>query len=237
VARRPVPAGTPEPTGAGHLVDLIRRSVPPLHPAGTPFVAVPLALAALGRRHRSVRTASLLTAGAMAGFFRHPPRVPPNRAGIVVSPADGEVALVDTAVPPPELNLGSAPRPRVSIFLSVLDVHVQRVPVSGTVEAVVHKNGQFLSADLADASEVNERTSMHLRTTGGHDLAVVQIAGLLARRIVNNTSVGDSLTIGDTYGLIRFGSRVDTYFPEGSTTTVLVGQRAIGAETVLAELP
>ncbi|WP_204869176.1 MULTISPECIES: phosphatidylserine decarboxylase [Nocardiaceae] len=237
MARRPVPPGTPEPTGAGHIVDLVRRSIPPLHPAGTPFVAVPLALAGLGRRHRVVRTASLLTAGAMAGFFRHPPRVPPNRAGVVVAPADGEVALVDHAVPPAELNLGSTPLPRVSIFLSVLDVHVQRVPVSGTVEAVVHKAGQFLSADLADASEVNERTSMHLRTPSGHDLAVVQIAGLLARRIVNTTSVGDSLTIGDTYGLIRFGSRVDTYFPEGSRTAVIVGQRAIGAETVLAELP
>lgn len=237
MARRPVPQGTPEPTGAGHFVDLIRKSIPPLHPAGAPFVAVPLVVAGLGRRHRIVRTASLLTAGAVATFFRHPSRVPPNRAGVVVSPADGEVALVDRAVPPPELDLGTEPLPRVSIFLSVLDVHVQRVPVSGSVQAVVHKAGQFLSADLADASVVNERTSMHLRTPAGHDLAVVQIAGLIARRIVNDAQVGQNLTIGDTYGLIRFGSRVDTYFPEGSRTAVLVGQRAIGAETVLAELP
>ncbi|MBY6367448.1 phosphatidylserine decarboxylase [Rhodococcoides corynebacterioides] len=237
MARRPVPAGTPEPTGLGHIVDLIRSSIPPLHPAGAPFVAAPLAVAALGRRRRAVRTVSLLTAGAMAGFFRHPPRVPPNRAGVVVAPADGEVALVDVAVPPAELDLGSEPLPRVSIFLSVLDVHVQRVPVSGSVIDVVHKAGQFLSADLADASVVNERTSMHLRTPAGHDLAVVQIAGLLARRIVNHASAGDTLTIGDTYGLIRFGSRVDTYFPAGSRLTVLPGQRAVGAETVLAELP
>ncbi|MDV7196433.1 phosphatidylserine decarboxylase [Rhodococcus kroppenstedtii] len=237
MARRPVPAGTPEPTGLGHVVDLIRSSIPPLHPAGAPFVAAPLAVAALGRRRRAVRTASLLTAGAMAGFFRHPPRVPPNRAGVVVAPADGEVALVDVAVPPAELDLGTEPVPRVSIFLSVLDVHVQRVPVSGEVVDVVHKAGQFLSADLADASMVNERTSMHLRTPAGHDLAVVQIAGLLARRIVNQASAGDTLTIGDTYGLIRFGSRVDTYFPEGSRLAVLPGQRAVGAETVLAELP
>lgn len=237
MARRPVPQGTPQPTGIGHIADLVKSSIPPLHPAGLPFVAAPLAVAVVARKRPTVRTAALLSAGAVAGFFRHPNRVPPNRAGIAVAPADGEVALVDTAVPPPELNLGTEAVPRVSIFLSVLDVHVQRAPVAGTVQAVVHKSGQFLSADLADASEVNERNSMHLRTASGHDLAVVQIAGLIARRIVCQASVGDTLTIGDTYGLIRFGSRVDTYFPPGSRLQVLPGQRAIGAETVLAELP
>ncbi|SDD57668.1 phosphatidylserine decarboxylase [Rhodococcus tukisamuensis] len=237
MARRPTPLGTPQPTGLAHVADLVRSTIPPLHPAGLPFVLTPLAVAALARRHRWVRRTALAAAGASAAFFRHPHRVPPNRANVVVSPADGEVALVDTAVPPAELNMGANPVPRVSIFLSVLDVHVQRSPVAGEVLAVVHKAGKFLSADLAEASDANERNSMLLRTSGGHEIAVVQIAGLLARRIVCDAKVGDRLPIGDTYGLIRFGSRVDTYFPEGTTLMVERGQRAVGAETVLAQLP
>ncbi|MDI9916196.1 phosphatidylserine decarboxylase [Rhodococcus sp. IEGM 1379] len=237
MARRPTPPGTPQPTGIGHLVDLVRHAIPPLHPAGLPFVLAPLGVAALGRNRKWVRRAGLTTAVACATFFRHPHRVPPNRIGVVVAPADGEVALVDNAVPPAELNLGSEPRPRVSIFLSVLDVHVQRAPVGGIVKTVVHQPGKFLSADLADASEVNERNSMLIETASGHDIAVVQIAGLLARRIVCYAGVGDVLPIGDTYGLIRFGSRVDTYFPAGTTLLVEPGQRTIGAETVIAQLP
>lgn len=237
MARRPTPPGTPQPTGIGHIVDLVRHAIPPLHPAGLPFVLAPLGVAALGRNRKWVRRAGLTTAAACATFFRHPHRVPPNRIGVVVAPADGEVALVDNAVPPAELNLGSEPRPRVSIFLSVLDVHVQRSPVGGTVKEVVHQAGKFLSADLADASEVNERNSMLIETADGHDVAVVQIAGLLARRIVCYAGVGDVLPIGDTYGLIRFGSRVDTYFPAGTTLLVEPGQRTIGAETAIAQLP
>ena len=237
MARRPTPPGTPQPTGIGHIVDLVRHAIPPLHPAGLPFVLAPLGVAALGRNRKWVRRAGLTTAAACATFFRHPHRVPPNRIGVVVAPADGEVALVDNAVPPAELNLGSEPRPRVSIFLSVLDVHVQRSPVGGTVKEVVHQAGKFLSADLADASEVNERNSMLIETADGHEVAVVQIAGLLARRIVCYAGVGDVLPIGDTYGLIRFGSRVDTYFPAGTTLVVEPGQRTIGAETVIAQLP
>ena len=237
MARRPTPPGTPQHTGIGHIVDLVRHAIPPLHPAGLPFVLAPLGVAALGRNRKWVRRAGLTTAAACATFFRHPHRVPPNRIGVVVAPADGEVALVDNAVPPAELNLGSEPRPRVSIFLSVLDVHVQRSPVGGTVKEVVHQAGKFLSADLADASEVNERNSMLIETADGHDVAVVQIAGLLARRIVCYAGVGDVLPIGDTYGLIRFGSRVDTYFPAGTTLLVEPGQRTIGAETVIAQLP
>ncbi len=236
MARRPTPIGQPPRTGVAHVVDLVRETVPPLHPAGLPFVAGPLAVAVLGRKYKWVRRAGLTAAGACATFFRHPSRVPPNRPGVVVAPADGLVTLVDTAVPPTELSLGSDPVPRVSIFLSVLDVHVQRVPVGGEVLEVVHRSGQFKSADLAEASEVNERNSMHIRTPAGQDIAVVQIAGLIARRIINNAKVGDKLTIGDTYGLIRFGSRVDTYFPLGTKLLVERGQRAVGAETVLAEL-
>lgn len=237
MARRPAPIGQPPRTGIAHVAELVKEAVPPLHPAGLPFVAGPLAVALLGRRHRWIRRAGLTAAGACATFFRHPNRVPPNRPGVVVAPADGLVTLVDTAVPPVELDLGTEAVPRVSIFLSVLDVHVQRVPVAGEVIEVVHRKGQFKSADLAEASEVNERNSMHIRTPTGHDVAVVQIAGLIARRIINYAKVGDVLSIGDTYGLIRFGSRVDTYFPAGTTLLVERGQRSIGAETVLAELP
>lgn len=237
MARKPTPAGTPPTSGAAHVVDLIKKAVPPLHPGGVPFVVAPLAVAVLGRKRKWVRRAGLASAAATATFFRHPHRVPPNRVGIAVAPADGEVALVDTAVPPAELGLGTEPLPRVSIFLSVLDVHVQRSPVGGIVRKVVHQPGKFLSADLADASEVNERTSMLLEMRDGALVGVVQIAGLLARRIVCDAQVGDTVPIGDTYGLIRFGSRVDTYLPAGSTLLVERGQRTIGAETVIAALP
>lgn len=236
MARRPTPPGTPERTGVGHVVDLVRNASPPLHPAGLPVVAAPIAVAVVGGKRKWVRRTGLFAAAACATFFRHPHRVPPNRPGVVVAPADGEIALVDTAAPPAELGLGDQPLPRVSIFLSVLDVHVQRTPVSGTVRTVLHQPGQFRSADLPEASSVNERNSMVLETPEGERIVVVQIAGLLARRIVCDAQVGDVLTIADTYGLIRFGSRVDTYFPSGTELLVQPGQRTIGGETVLAVL-
>jgi phosphatidylserine decarboxylase len=222
---------------------LVRSAVPPIHPAGRPFIAAGLVVAAVGRDHRWLRRTGLLAAGACAGFFRHPPRVPPTRPGAVVAPADGLICVIDSAAPPAELNMDSgvgAPLPRVSIFLSLLDAHVQRAPVSGEVIDVQHRPGRFGSADLPAASTENERTSLRIRTTEGTDVSdviVVQIAGLLARRIVCDAHVGDKLSIGDTYGLIRFGSRLDTYLPPGAAPIVKVGQRAIAGETVLAELP
>lgn len=236
MARRPVPAGQTPPSGPAHMLGLVRDAIPPLHPKGLPFVLGPLAVAALGRKQRVIRTLGVAGAAACAAFFRHPARVTPIESGLVVAPADGEVCLVDTAVPPAELGLGDQPRPRVSIFLSVLDVHVQRTPVTGVVEKIVHTPGKFLSADLSDASEVNERNSVLLRTDDGAEVAVVQIAGLIARRIVCEVSVGDRLAAGETYGLIRFGSRVDTYLPVGTEPLVWVGQRAVGAETPLARI-
>ncbi|OBI04169.1 phosphatidylserine decarboxylase [Mycobacterium sp. E2462] len=215
----------------------MRSAIPPLHPAGRPFVAAGLALAVTGRNHRWVRRAGLLAAGACAGFFRHPPRVPPTRPGAIVAPADGEVCVIDSAAPPAELGMGDAPLPRVSIFLSLLDAHVQRAPVGGQVVAVHHRPGRFGSADLAAASTENERTSLRIRTDGGADVVAVQVAGLLARRIICDARVGERLSIGDTYGLIRFGSRLDTYLPAGTQPRVRVGQRAIAGETLLAELP
>ena len=227
------------------MLELVRSAVPPVHPAGRPFIAAGLGLALAAHRHPWLRRAGLLAAGACAGFFRHPPRVPPTRPGVVVAPADGEVCTIDAAAPPAELGMGDAPLPRVSIFLSLLDAHVQRAPVSGEVIAVAHRPGRFGSADLASASTENERTSVRIRTdygtggtggTGGPEVVVVQIAGLLARRIVCDAHPGDKLAIGDTYGLIRFGSRLDTYLPAGTEPVVQLGQRTIAGETVLATL-
>jgi phosphatidylserine decarboxylase len=207
-----------------------------MHPAGLPFVGAGIAVAAAGRRNRWLRNAGLLTAGVNAAFFRHPPRVPPTRPGLVVAPADGLICLVENAVPPAELNLPDRPLPRISIFLSIFDAHVQRIPISGEVVSVVHRPGLYKSAELAAASQDNERNSVLIRTPEGHEVVAVQIAGLVARRIVCDIGPGDKVAIGDTYGLIRYGSRLDTYLPEGTEPLVLPGQRAVGGETILAEL-
>jgi phosphatidylserine decarboxylase len=224
-------------SGPLHLAALVRSSVPPVHPAGYPFIAAGLAVAAAGGRHRWLRRAGLVAALANAGFFRHPPRTPPSRPGVVVAPADGLVCLVEPASPPAELDLPADPVPRISIFLSLLDAHVQRAPVGGEIRAVVHRPGGFHSADRADASEDNERNSVLIHTPEGFDVIVVQIAGLIARRIVCDVGAGDSVGIGDTYGLIRFGSRLDTYLPTGSEVLIEPGQRAVAGETVVARLP
>jgi len=207
-----------------------------MHPAGLPFVGAGIAVAAAGRRNRWLRNAGLLVAGVNAAFFRHPPRVPPTRPGLVVAPADGLICLVEDAVPPAELNLPDRPLPRVSIFLSTFDAHVQRIPISGEGVSVVHRPGLYKSAELAAASQDNERNSVLIRTPDGHEVVAVQIAGLVARRIVCDIGPGDKVAIGDTYGLIRYGSRLDTYLPEGTEPLVLPGQRAVGGETILAEL-
>ena len=208
-----------------------------MHPEGLPFVGVSLAVALAGRRNRWLRRAGLASAAANAAFFRHPQRTPPTRPGLVVAPADGLICLVDEETPPSELGLAATPLPRISIFLSLLDAHVQRAPIGGEVVAVAHRPGLFVSADLAAASADNERNSVLIRTSEGAEVVAVQIAGLLARRIVCTVAPGDKVAIGDTYGLIRYGSRLDTYLPAGSHILVDVGQRALAGETVLAELP
>lgn len=224
-------------SGPARFVALVRSTIPPMHPAGLPFVGASLAVAAVGRRNRWLRGAGLAAAAANAAFFRHPPRVAPTRPGVVVAPADGLVCLIEEATPPAELGLAATPLPRISIFLSVLDAHVQRAPIGGEVVAVVHRPGKFVSAELEAASADNERNSVVIRTPDGVDVIAVQIAGLVARRIVCETKVGDKLPIGETYGLIRYGSRLDTYLPAGSNVLVTKGQRALAGETVLAELP
>ena len=224
-------------TGPARLAALVRTTIPPMHPAGLPFVGASLAVAALGRKNRWLRRAGLTSAAANAAFFRHPPRVPPTRPGLVVAPADGLICLIEDAVPPAELGLPATPLPRISIFLSIFDAHVQRAPIGGEVVAVNHRPGLFHSAELEAASEDNERNSVVIRTPEGVQVIAVQIAGLVARRIVCEAKVGDKVAIGDTYGLIRYGSRLDTYLPAGSTVMVSTGQRSLAGETILAELP
>jgi phosphatidylserine decarboxylase len=169
-------------------------------------------------------------------FFRDPERVPPDRPGLVLAPADGHVVSIAPAPPPPELGLGEEPRWRVAIFLSVLDVHVNRMPADGTVTRIAYRHGKFLSANLDKASEENERNALALALPDGRDLAVVQIAGLVARRILCDAKVGDAVRAGERFGIIRFGSRTDVYLPQGVRPLVREGQTMIGGETVIAEL-
>lgn len=221
-----------------HVARLVRAAIPPMHPGGRPLVAGVAGVAALVRATTGRGgLAGVLATAATAAFFRDPRRVRPPRTGVVLAAADGTVATVEEVLPPAELSLPPVAVPRVSVFLSVLDVHVQRVPADGRVIEVAYRSGKFLSADLDKASEENERNAVLFETTDGHRLGVVQIAGLLARRIVCDVAPGAEVAAGETYGLIRFGSRVDVYLPPGSTVAVAVGQRTVGGETVLADLP
>lgn len=224
--------------GAAHLLELARSTVPPMNPAGIPFVITSGLLSLLLRRVAPrLGGLGLVLTAFIAWFFREPRRVPPTSRDVVVAAADGTVSTVGPAVPPVELGLGEVEMTRISVFLSIFDVHVQRTPVSGRVEKVAYRPGKFLSADLDKASDDNERNTMLLVTEGGRRVVVTQIAGLIARRIVCSVRSGDTVAVGDTYGLIRFGSRVDVYLPMDGTVLVRPGQRTIGGETVLAQLP
>jgi phosphatidylserine decarboxylase len=170
-----------------------------------------------------------------AYFFRDPERVTPVREGLIISPADGRISAIAEVVPPPELDLGSAPRQRVSIFMNVFDVHVNRSPVEGRIARITYIKGKFLNAELDKSSVDNERQAFTIEMVGRR-IGVVQIAGLLARRIVRFVEEGDTIEAGQRIGLIRFGSRVDIYLPEGQMPLVCLGQRAIAGETILADV-
>jgi phosphatidylserine decarboxylase len=219
------------------LIDTITDSIAPVHSDGYKFLAigagVTLLLFLLWPPLAWI--AALVTAW-IAYFFRDPARVTPLREGLVVAPGDGRVSAIERVRPPMELGLGEAERLRISIFLSVFDVHINRAPVAGRISRSIYVPGSFLNAALDKASEENERRSLVITTAGGTEIAVVQIAGLIARRIVTFLNEGDSVGAGQRFGLIRFGSRVDLYLPPGRGTLVSVGQRAVGGETVLADL-
>jgi phosphatidylserine decarboxylase len=219
------------------VIDSIRKQLAPIHPEGYPFVGgfafVSLVLLWLWPPLGWLATLATLWC---AYFFRDPRRVTPVRDGIVVAPADGRISQIVNAAPPQELELGGRPLPRISIFMSVFDCHVNRSPVAGRIERIVYHAGKFLSADLDKASEDNERNAFVIAMANGQRVAAIQIAGLVAGRIVPFARQGESVAAGQRIGMIRFGSRVDVYLPEGTRALAAEGQTAIAGETVIADL-
>ncbi len=214
----------------------IRKTLVPIHPEGYVFIAVfAVAALVLGWLWSPLGWIGWIATLWCAYFFRDPPRVTPTREGLVISPADGRVESVGYYVPPPELGLGNQPLPRVSVFMNVFDCHINRAPVSGKVIKVAYRPGLFLSADLDKASDDNERNGVVFESPFG-TFAAVQIAGMVARRIVPFAREGQPLAVGERFGLIRFGSRVDVYFPADARPLVGTGAKAIAGETILADM-
>jgi phosphatidylserine decarboxylase len=208
----------------------------PIHAAGWPFVAGFLVVAViLHFLWTPLFWLGLVATLWCAWFFRDPPRVTPEGDELIVSPADGRIVAVGDRVPPPELELGDRPLPCVSVFLNVFDVHVNRTPAPGRIERIAYRPGKFLNAALDKASEENERQCIKVRTAAGAEVGLVQIAGLVARRIVTGVREGEVLAPGQRVGLIRFGSRCDVLMPADVTPLVVEGQRAIAGETVFAD--
>jgi len=217
------------------IANSIRAQIPPIHPEGYPFIGgfalASLILFWIWTPFGWIGT--VLTIWC-ALFFRDPERVTPVREGVVVSPADGRISMISQVLPPAELGLGDRPLTRISVFMSVFNCHVNRAPVTGRVERIVYRPGAFINAELDKASEDNERNSLVIGTAQGR-IGVVQIAGLVARRIVCFAKEGQAIGAGERFGLIRFGSRLDVYLPDGSKPLVSVGQTAIAGETVFAD--
>ncbi|HEY1962608.1 MAG TPA: phosphatidylserine decarboxylase [Rhizomicrobium sp.] len=209
----------------------------PIHPEGWPFIAIAIAVNLLLILWLGWwGLIAVPVALWVVAFFRDPDRMAPQGANLIVSPADGRLLPIIQATPPPELGLPSAPRTRLSIFMDVFQVHVNRIPETGTVEGLAYRPGKFFNASFDKASEHNERMAVLLRLVGGQTLIVVQIAGLVARRISCALTRGQSVSRGDRFGLIRFGSRLDVYLPDGARVMVQEGQQTRAGETVLAEL-
>ncbi|MWD26108.1 phosphatidylserine decarboxylase [Aquicoccus sp. SCR17] len=209
----------------------------PMHPEGRRFVAIFAAITLV--LFLIWEPLGWLGVGATVWcyyFFRDPPRATPQREGLVVSPADGIVSLIEEAVPPAELGMENVPLTRVSVFMSVFNCHMNRMPVGGTVTAIAYRPGKFFNASLDKASADNERNSLAIEMADGRRIAVVQIAGLVARRILCFAERGQPLAIGERFGLIRFGSRLDVYLPPGTAPLVAIGQTMVAGESVIADL-
>jgi phosphatidylserine decarboxylase len=218
------------------ILDSIRAQLVPVHREGYPFLGASAVITlVLFVLWQPLGWIALMATGWVAYFFRDPARVTPLEEGLLVAPADGRISQVARAEPPPELGLGGLPLQRISIFMSVFDCHVNRSPLAGRIERIAYRAGAFLSADLDKASEANERNSLIIASPGGR-IAVVQIAGLVARRIVPFVREGEVIAAGERIGMIRFGSRVDVYLPEGATALVSEGQIMTAGETVIADL-
>jgi phosphatidylserine decarboxylase len=219
------------------LIDSVTGAFVPVNRDGYKFIAIAAVVTViLFLLAPPLGWLGVIATAYCAYFFRDPERVVPSRPGAVVSAADGRISSIAEVVPPRELALGDAALTRISVFLSVLDVHIVRSPVAGRITRSVYVPGKFLNAELDKASEENERRALVVETEGGARFGVMLIAGLLARRIVTFLGEGASVGVGERIGLIRFGSRVDVYLPEGAKVLVAVGQTAIGGETVLAEV-
>jgi len=216
--------------------EVLKPVLVPIHPAGWPFILLFAGMTVI----LGLFWAPLWGLGGVLTlwcvyFFRDPDRMTPARPGLVISPADGIVQMITAAAPPPELEMGEAPRPRISIFMNVFDCHVNRSPVDGQITSLAYKPGRFLNASLDEASERNERQSMRVTMPDNRDIACVQIAGLVARRILCSVSPDQVIRAGERIGMIRFGSRVDVYLPDGVAPLVAPGQKMIAGETVLAD--
>lgn len=212
--------------------------ITPIHRAGWPFIAIfAIVTALLGLLVSApLGWVGLVATAWCVYFFRDPERVTPTRDGLLVSPADGRVILIEPAAPPPELEMGDKPLTRISVFLNVFNVHVNRVPADGVVVKTAYHPGAFLNAALDKASVENERMAVRHRLPDGREIAYVQIAGLVARRIICYLKPEQGVKAGERFGLIRFGSRTDIYLPDGVAPLVCIGQSMIGGETVLADL-
>lgn len=218
---------------------LSKRFLAPIHPDGWRFIALfTIAAAFLYWLARPLGWIGLILTAWCVYFFRDPDRVTPRREGLVVSPADGIVLPIEEAPPPHELEMGSQPRPRVSIFMSIFDVHVNRIPCDGQIVRRTYRPGRFINASFDKASEANERLALRLAMDGtdSQELALVQIAGQVARRILCEVGEGERVRAGERFGLIRFGSRVDLYLPPGVAPLVVEGQRTLAGESVIADL-
>ncbi|GLQ34239.1 phosphatidylserine decarboxylase proenzyme [Amylibacter marinus] len=218
-------------------MNMVKIVAVPMHPEGRKFVAIFAAISVL----LSLVWQPLFWIGAGATvwcyyFFRNPVRSVPQKPGLVISPADGVVSLITEVVPPIGLEIGDQPVVRVSVFMNVFNCHVNRAPLPGTITKIVYHKGKFVNASLDKASEFNERNELAIKTEAGDKIGVVQIAGLVARRIVCFAAEGDKIGAGERFGLIRFGSRLDIYLPLGVQPQVSVGQTAVAGETILADL-
>lgn len=209
----------------------------PIHSAGWPFIFIFLIVSFfLFPLSEALGYMGLLLTAWCIYFFRNPRRVTPLGKGLIISPADGVITKITRVSPPKELKWETKPLSRISIFLNVFDVHVNRIPIDGTISKVHYHPGKFFNASLDKASEHNERNSVIIKTPAGEEVLVVQIAGLVARRILCDIVEGEDVKAGQLYGIIRFGSRADVYLPEGVEPQVVEGQRMIGGETILADL-
>ncbi|RYC17810.1 phosphatidylserine decarboxylase [Ciceribacter ferrooxidans] len=218
-----------------NLLDTVRNTIVPIHKEGYPFVAAFFAGSlVLGWISEPLFWVGMVLTVWCAYFFRDPERVTPQDDDLVISPADGKVSSIQMVVPPEELQLGNEPMLRISVFMNVFNCHVNRAPVRGRVTNIAYREGSFLNAELDKASQENERNGLVIETVRGN-IGVVQIAGLVARRIVCWTNPNETLNAGERFGLIRFGSRLDVFLPAGAEPRVALGQTAVAGETVIAE--